>query len=108
MVKKKRSKPTNVRSPPPPSLEGVGVAPQDPAFGSAERLKLPHERDESPTDLAKRGERGARQRELMEQAKDDLDHGLVDTDCRAPHGSESPCPPMPRVGPKKKTRKPRR
>ena len=96
---RKRSKRGVGPRPPAPDPEGIGTARQDPAVGSPDRLKLPHERDESPTDLAKRGERGVGQRELVEQAKDDLDHGLVDTDA-ARAG-----PPAPKVEPKKKPKK---
>jgi len=102
MTRKRTKRTHGGAKPPAPDPEGVGAARQDPAFGSAERLKLPHERDESPTDLAKRGERGAGQRELVEQAKEDLDHGLVDTDA-ARAG-----PRAQQVEPRKRPKKPRR
>jgi hypothetical protein len=86
---------------PSPNPDAVGAARQDPQFGAPERLKLPHEHDESPADLAKPGERAAHQRELVEQAQDDVER-LQDADCRNPHDEDSACPPVPEIaqGPK--------
>jgi len=48
------------------------------------KLKLPHERDGSL------GAAGREPRRIMEQARRDLDAGLVDTDLRATPGLDAP------------------
>lgn len=48
------------------------------------KLKLPHERDESV------GAAGRTPRRVMEQARRDLEAGLVDTDMRATPGLDAP------------------
>ena len=83
----------------PPNPDSVGAARQDPSVGSSERLKLPHERDESPTDVAQPGAGGHEQHQIVRQADEDLARGLQDTDCRVPHGPGSACPPAPEIEP---------
>jgi hypothetical protein len=46
-------------------------------------------------------------RDVTEQAATDLERGLQDSDCRAPHGPDSACPPAPSTGTAKR-RVPRR
>ncbi|MCL4798770.1 MAG: hypothetical protein KJ025_04230 [Burkholderiales bacterium] len=107
MPQDRRKQPApRVKPPAPgrPNPEAIGTARQDPTFASGERLKLPHERDESPTDLATPGERPVQQRRMVGQAKEDLERGLQDTECLAPHGADSPCPPVPEPAPKRPPR----
>ena len=54
-----------------------------PADPDGNNLQLPHERDESTNTGA------AKPREVMRQAKADLDAGLVDTDMRATPGLDA-------------------
>jgi hypothetical protein len=62
--------PTQGQTRPPPDAEGHD-------------LRLPHERDQSTNTGA------AKPREVMRQAKADLDAGLVDTDMRATPGLDA-------------------
>ena len=61
--------------------------------GPADRMRMPHERDESAT-AATAGGKAPAQKEVMGQAAQDLAHGMRDTDCRnQPRSADSPCPP---------------
>jgi hypothetical protein len=67
---------------------------RDPAVGAgaAKRLRMPHERDESPTG-APGSTKTPDHAQRIGQAHDDLERGLQDTDCRAqPAAAGSPCP----------------
>lgn len=61
---------------------------------------LPHERDQSPADdvPVPAPDASGSLREVTKQAATDLARGLQDSDCRAPHGPESVCPPAPSTG----------
>jgi hypothetical protein len=60
--------------------------------GPSDRMRMPHERDESAVDATAGGKAPA-QEEVIGQAADDLARGLRDTDCRGqPRGERSPCP----------------
>ena len=68
-----------------PTKPHAGAAPtpaREPARKS--NLKLPHERDQSL------GETGGSPRQVIEQARRDLEAGLVDTDMRATPGLDAP------------------
>ena len=60
--------------------------------GPSDRMRMPHERDESAVTSTTGGKAPA-QEEVIGQAADDLARGLRDTDCRGqPRGEQSPCP----------------
>ena len=59
--------------------------PRHPAPVARPKLKLPHERDESV------GTAGRAPRRVIEQARRDLEAGLVDTDMRATPGLDAQC-----------------
>ena len=67
--------------------------------GPSERMRLPHERDESAA-AATSGEKMPDQQAVIGQAAADLAHGMRDTDCRnQPPAVDSPCPqPAPSPG----------
>lgn len=74
--------PRRPRSPPQPAAVAEGQT-RPPADGEGNDLQLPHERDESTNADA------AQPRDVMRQAKADLDAGLVDTDLRATAGLDA-------------------
>jgi hypothetical protein len=76
-----------------------------PAAAPGKRLRLPHERDESPagSDAAK----PPGQTRLIGQAGDDLQRGLQDTDCRAQPSTAGGLCPSP-AGPAPRSRLARR
>lgn len=84
-------KPLNPQSRQPmaePPLKGTRVSKAPVAPGSIpssedEELALPHERDESNRNVAEAPD------PVMEQAKRDIDAGLVDTDMRATAGQNA-------------------
>ena len=65
----------------PPVAPGEASAPQEEAGGT--ELPLPHERDQST------GQTDPQPREVIRQAKRDIDKGLVDTDMRATPGLDA-------------------
>jgi hypothetical protein len=65
--------------------------------GVSQRMRMPHERDESAAGSAGSTRALPAQAGLLKQAHRDLARGLQDTDCRAiPNVSGSACPPQPR------------
>ncbi len=85
----------------PRQSQRSGLSTQHGHVGAAEAgaddvgRKLPHERDESVTDDASGPPPS--QRSVAEQARDDIERGLEDTDCRSDHGDGSACPPRPKM-----------
>lgn len=67
--------------------------------GASERMRMPHERDESASadsGGANGSEQSPEQSEVIGQARDDLARGLQDTDCRGQRsglGKSDACPP---------------
>jgi hypothetical protein len=60
--------------------------------GPSDRMRMPHERDESAT-AATSGRQTPAQEEVIGQAAEDLERGLRDTDCRGqPPEAGGPCP----------------
>jgi hypothetical protein len=58
----------------------------------SERMRMPHERDESPAHST--GGATPAQDEVIGQAAEDLARGLRDTDCRGQSdAADTPCPP---------------
>jgi hypothetical protein len=73
-------------------------------------LRMPHERDESSAHAADSEKLEPVQAEQMEQARQDLESGQQDTDCRAsptPEGSACPTPPADSVPEKADRRTPK-
>lgn len=67
-----------------------------PVPSSRKGLRLPHERDESSTDVQRTDQIAPVQADQMEQARQDMEGPQQDTDCRArPQSTDSACPPGP-------------
>lgn len=73
------------------------AAPRVPDDGreSSDHMRTPHERDESATENANPAEKPAVQKEIIRQARRDIDRGLEDTDCRSQPNTSPHCPPSP-------------
>lgn len=61
--------------------------------GSSDRMRMPHERDESAGENADPRDKLAEQRDEMERARRDLESGQQDTDCRSQPNASPGCPP---------------
>ncbi len=60
--------------------------------GPSDRMRMPHERDESPTQNAAHNDKTPGQRETMERARRDIESGKQDTDCHSQPNASPACP----------------
>lgn len=65
--------------------------------GPSDRMRLPHERDESTSADSTAAGKTPRQGELIERAGEDLASGQQDTDCRNRAPGQADCPPRPEI-----------
>ena len=84
------TKPVDPNQPPPatppmdlPPTDSPPMVPGSPPLTPAPELPLPHERDQSPGSVAGPPD------PMIEQAKRDIDAGMVDTDMRATPGLDA-------------------
>lgn len=96
-MSRKTAKRKSTRTSPPggASVRTHQVGGADVADYGEAPLTLPHERDEA-TDPDDSG-RSPLQQRVIEQARQDIERGLEDTDCRSDHGEDSSCPPRPKT-----------
>jgi len=60
--------------------------------GPSDRMRMPHERDESPVQNAASADKTPGQRETMERARRDIESGKQDTDCHSQPNASPACP----------------
>ncbi len=64
----------------------------DREHGTSDRMRMPHERDESASQNANDEDKSADQRETIARARRDLESGQQDTDCRSQPNASPACP----------------
>ena len=60
--------------------------------GPSDRMRMPHERDESSTENARIDDKAGVQRETMARARKDIESKQQDTDCRSQPNASPDCP----------------
>lgn len=60
--------------------------------GPSDRMRMPHERDESSTENARPDDKAEVQRETMKRARKDIESPQQDTDCRSQPNASPDCP----------------
>ncbi len=60
--------------------------------GTSDRMRMPHERDQSATQNASLEQKSRGQRDTIERARRDIDSGQQDTDCRSQPNASPACP----------------
>jgi len=60
--------------------------------GTSDRMRMPHERDESAVENAQLSEKSPEQRDIIARARKDLESGQQDTDCRSQPNDSPACP----------------
>ena len=59
---------------------------------TSDRMRMPHERDQSATQNASLEQKSRGQRDTIERARRDIDSGQQDTDCRSQPNASPACP----------------
>jgi hypothetical protein len=60
--------------------------------GPSDRMRMPHERDESATENAGVDDKADVQRDTMKRAREDIESAQQDTDCRSQPNASPDCP----------------